>query len=669
MKFTLVIIIGGCLCAQGIFAQRLRSNPWDNDKPATRNNGPSQKDLLRQQLSLKQTDTSRIDILNLLTVQYFSTSYDSVLFYTNKARQLSEKINYVEGRIEAIHNRGVAEEIFKRNWDTAIICYRQAIELAREYRKYGLLHQLFGVIHNAFVYRGNFPLAMEVARDGLELARQSDNRTQMLHYTCLAATAYFRQGIFDKSLAEYFQAEEIAASLDADEQLRSMYQTAMPDVYTGLGDVYTATGDTAKALYYLRKALNGFTTLRKDTLFLRDYMVANIFFKMGMVYKISNQPGKALGYFEAALDSTVSISANPYEKAAYYLQAGEVLREMKNLQGAKIYLYEGLRISNEIKHAENLRDACYYLSLVFADEKRYDSAWYYNQQYAVLKDSITNVVSKFRTEEIKTVYDINEKNKVIARQTNTRNILIASFAVLLVTLGFLYNRYRLRQKNRYQQELNRQQNELFNAIAAAQEQERKRIAQDIHDGLGSVLSAAKLKMAEVKELKPELTEDDKFISGIGLIDEASSELRNISHNIMPATLSKLGLVPALKNLTEKISSNKGLQLQFAVHDFEKRLDEQTEISVYRIILELVNNVVKHAAATRATVQLVGYPDYFNITVEDNGKGFEPEKLTEEKKGIGLASIAARVEYLKGIMDIDSTPGKGTTIVVDIPVST
>lgn len=249
-----------------------------------------------------------------------------------------------------------------------------------------------------------------------------------------------------------------------------------------------------------------------------------------------------------------------------------------------------------------------------------------------------------------------------------RNILIASFLVLLLTLWFLYNRYRLRQRNRYQQQLNRQQNELFNAIALAQEQERKRIAQDIHDSLGSMLSAAKLKLAEVKDSKPELGADGKFLSGISLLDEASAELRNISHNIMPATLSKLGLVPALKNLTEKISSYKGVQLIFMAHEFDSRLDEQTEISIYRIVLELVNNVVKHAGATKATVQLVRYPDHINITVEDNGKGFDTDRAIDEKAGIGLGSVAARVEYLKGKMDIDSMHGKGTTVVVDIPAA-
>lgn len=669
MKFAFVIITVGGLYVHTAITQETGAGIPGSEKLIKKSKIVSIKDSLKAQLPFKKTDTGKVNLLNLLSLQYYSSSYDSAWMYASEARQLAEKINYPEGMANAILNQGVAEEIFNKNWDTAIICYRQSIAIAKLHKKYELLHQLYGVIHNAFVYQGNFPQAMGVARDGLELARARDNKVYMLHYTCLAAAAYFRQNIFDKALTEYQQAEKIASGLDNREQQLAIYSVALPDVWCGMGDVYTAMGDTARAIHYLNKSLAGFSQLRKNIFFYRHYMVSNVLFKIGLVYKLSGGLEKGLRYFLIALDSARFFAVNPYEKAAYCIEAGEVLRQMKNLPLAKKYLYEGLGISSEIKHAETLRDASHYLSLLFADENKYDSAWLYNRQYITLKDSITNVVSKFRTEEIRAVYDINEKNKVIVRQTNTRNILLASFAVLLITLGFLYNRYRLRQKNRYQQQLNKQQNELFNAIAAAQEQERKRIAQDIHDGLGSVLSAAKLKMAEVKEQKPEMITDEKFVTGISLIDEASAELRNISHNIMPATLSKLGLVPALKSLTEKISSDKGLQVQFIAHDFSGRLDEQTEISIYRILLELVNNVVKHAAATKAIVQLVKYPDSINITVEDNGRGFDKENKPDEKTGIGLGSVAARVEYLKGAMDIDSTPGKGTTIVVDIPVST
>lgn len=667
MKSAIAIIFLLFFCKPRAGAQHLRPNPWDISQLLQEKNRQRAVDSVKQELEKAQSDAERIRLLNQLTTYFYPSSYDSVLYYAARAKEMAEKQSDIKGKIMAIVNRGVAEEIFNTDWDAAIRYYRQAIGLALQYKEPAVLHRLYGVVHNAYVYKGNFPMAMEVARDGLKLASRTGDNAMKLHYTSLAAAAYHRQGIYDKALEEYKQAEKIAFRLNSAEKREAMAQTDLPDIYSGLGDVYTALGDTAMALQLLGKARKGFADLRQTPGFLRGYMLVNVIYKTGMVYKLSGNLDRALRYFEDALDSTARIACNPYEKAGYYLQAGEVLRLKGDRAGAKLYLREGLRISLEIKHAENLRDACLFLSRVYADERLFDSAWYYNQRFMVLKDSITSAISKFRTEEIKAIYDISEKNNVIARQANTRNILIASFAVLLLSLGFLYNRYHLRQKNRHQLELNRQQIELFNGIAAAQEQERKRIAQDIHDGLGSVLSAARLKMTELREFRPELFSDEKFLSGIGLLDEASSELRHISHNIMPATLSKLGLAPALKNLADKISTDKGLQVRFIEHGLDKRLEEQMEISIYRIILELINNVVKHAAATRATVQLVIYKDYINITVEDNGTGFDTAQLPESRSGIGLGNVAARVEYLSGKLDIDSRPGKGTTVIVDIPV--
>ena len=135
---------------------------------------------------------------------------------------------------------------------------------------------------------------------------------------------------------------------------------------------------------------------------------------------------------------------------------------------------------------------------------------------------------------------------------------------------------------------------------------------------------------------------------------------------MPATLSKLGIVAALQNLIGNISSHSGLQISFSAHGFEGRIEETTEISIYRIILELINNIVKHAEAGKVSIQLIKYPHYINLVIEDNGRGFNYSKATEEKKGIGLGNILSRVEYLKGTIDIDSSPGKGTTVIIEIP---
>lgn len=625
-----------------------------------------QADTLKSRLRKAKEDTTIVNLYNDLSKLYCIFLYDSAILYSSKARKLSNSIQYPAGLVHSLINRGYADEIMKSNWDTAIIYYQKAIETARGYKLEEMFDFLFSIIHNAYVYQGNFPLAMTIANQGLAEAKKRNDKKQILHYTSLVAASYFRQNLYDKALVEYEKAKLIAANLGKDER-SALNLVTLADIYYGLGDLYAAKNDYPQALYNLEKAFTGFTELEKDTFFIRHYMLANTLFKTGVVKRAAGSLPDALMYALAALDYCKRGGCNPYEKVGYYLLAGDVQRQMGKLPEARKFLYEAVEIAEKIRHAENARDSYYYLSLYYADEKKFDSAWYFNQRYALLKDSVTNERTRFRTEEINTIYGIAEKDKEIARQGNLRNILIASFLVLLLTLWFLYNRYRLRQRNRYQQDINRRQNELFNAIASAQEQERKRIAQDIHDGLGSVLSAVKLKMSEIKEMRPQLGADEKFLTGIGLIDEASAELRNISHNIMPATLSKLGLVPALKNLTEKISSHKGLQIIFIAHGMEQRLDEQSEISIYRIILELINNVVKHADAGKASVQLIGYPDYVNLTVEDNGRGFQLDKPTYEKTGIGLANVTERVKYLNGKMHIDSMPGRGTTVVIDIPI--
>ena len=376
----------------------------------------------------------------------------------------------------------------------------------------------------------------------------------------------------------------------------------------------------------------------------------------------------ALTYSQAAVDFVSKGGANKYDIASYYINAGDVYKNLGNYPAAINLLKLGLRIAEDIQHRENIRDANDYLAQTYVLQKKYDSAFFFYTRYVALKDSIVNNDTKMKIAGIQGQYDLAKKDKEIAKEQQIRNVLIGSFVFLLIILLLMYNGYRLQQKNRNQQSLNRQQNELFNVIVATQDQERKRIAQDIHDSLGSVLSAAKLKLSSLKETQSLLSAEEleKYQSTLSLLDEASAELRNISHNIMPATLSKLGLVAALQNLIGKISSHSGMQISFTAHEFEGRILETAEISIYRIILELLNNIVKHAAANKITIQLIKYPAYINVTVEDNGRGFNYNKAMEEKKGIGLGNILSRVEYLKGTIDIDSSPGKGSTIIIEIP---
>lgn len=337
----------------------------------------------------------------------------------------------------------------------------------------------------------------------------------------------------------------------------------------------------------------------------------------------------------------------------------------------------------KIAHNKNTRDAYRALSLTYAGMGKYDSAYAYNILYNRLKDSIIIERSRREIEEIHTSFEVARKDKEIAllhqqqrisqveiaRQHIIKNTFLLLSLLLGVTILLLYNRRQLQQKNRLQAERNKYHDQLFNIVVTVEDKERKRIAQDIHDSLGSLLSAAKLKLSALDDTRHLLSpaQQQKYETAILLLDDAVAELRNISHNIMPASLSRLGLIPALTNLFDNLSSS-GPLISFTSHGFGQRLEETTEISIYRIILELVNNVIKHAAATRCTVQLICYEDHINTIVEDNGKGFkDSNKLYRgNAMGMGMGNILSRVEYLKGTLEIDSKPYRGTTVIIDVP---
>lgn len=337
----------------------------------------------------------------------------------------------------------------------------------------------------------------------------------------------------------------------------------------------------------------------------------------------------------------------------------------------------------KIAHNKDTRDAYRALSLTYAGMGKYDSAYVYNVLYNRLKDSIIIERSRREIEEIHTSFEVARKDREIAllhqqqrisrveiaRQHIIKNALLLLSLLLGVMILLLYNRRQLQQKNRLQAERNKYHDQLFNIVVTVEDKERKRIAQDIHDSLGSLLSAAKLKLSALDDTKHLLSpaQQQKYETAIFLLDDAVVELRNISHNIMPASLSRLGLIPALTNLFDNLSSS-GPLISFTSHGFGQRLEETTEISIYRIILELVNNVIKHAAATRCTVQLIRYEDHINTIVEDNGKGFkDSNKLYRSNAmGMGMGNILSRVEYLKGTLEIDSKPYRGTTVIIDVP---
>jgi len=206
------------------------------------------------------------------------------------------------------------------------------------------------------------------------------------------------------------------------------------------------------------------------------------------------------------------------------------------------------------------------------------------------------------------------------------------------------------------------------AIIATEESERRRIAQDLHDSVSQTISAAKINLEVIGSELPFINNEQKarFEKVITLVDYGFKEVRTISHNMMPWALHKTGLAQVIKQFIENIRTD-NTAINFFSSGFESPYDDTTEIILYRVLQESVNNVMKHAQANRLDISLIRTDQSISLTIEDNGKGFDITN-PDVFKGMGLNNLRSRINFLNGKVELDSQLNRGTLVSVYIPLT-
>ncbi len=240
------------------------------------------------------------------------------------------------------------------------------------------------------------------------------------------------------------------------------------------------------------------------------------------------------------------------------------------------------------------------------------------------------------------------------------SVTVIGLLLLVVSVRYYFRR-QLKSKTR---ELELKQSVRMNAVFETEEKERKRIAGELHDGIGQLLSTAKLNVSGFGEnIDPKYSV--LYKNSLQLLDQACEEVRTISHNMMPGALIRMGLMAAVNELIIKINDAGKIKVDFDTN-LEDRFDETIEISVYRIIQEALNNMVKHSEANNIQVRLMKSENKLEVNISDDGKGFDVSRIAESK-GLGWRNMYSRVEILGGTLDVDSVAGKGTSIKIEIPL--
>lgn len=550
--------------------------------------------------------------------------------------------------------------------DSAKLYASKSLKTAYKLKQSETIATSLGFIANSYSLKNDFKNAQINYLKAIKIYTQLNNQYAIGNCYINIGNLFQHQGIVTQAEKYYALAGIIFKKLEDNERLAQLYNN--------YGILYGENNQLLKSEKYFMAS----TSIREK---LSDQLnLANAYLNVGAINVLLKNYDKAEQFLLKSMLKFKSIN-NVYGQASCLTNLGQIQEETQNFTKAIYYYKQSIALSKANSNMEDLENALINISNTYKKTGDYKQAFLYNEELIDLKDSIYKKSLTSEIAEMQIKYEtekkqqninlLNKENKIQKLTVAKRNTyLTISLGALLTTilLGFLfYNRYKLKQEYRLQTEIIKQQDLATKAVLEAEEKERKRIAGDLHDGVGQLFSVVKMNLSGLLDrLKPSNT-DDKLLAEktLALVDESCKEVRNISHQMMPNLLLKSGLASAIKDFIDKIDKE-SLNVNLQTVGLNTRLATNIELVLYRVLQETVNNVIKHAEASQLDIQLVKDAQSITATVEDNGKGFDIN-LIEKFEGIGLKNIRTRVEYLKGSVDFDSQLNGGTVVSIWIPL--
>jgi signal transduction histidine kinase/tetratricopeptide (TPR) repeat protein len=400
---------------------------------------------------------------------------------------------------------------------------------------------------------------------------------------------------------------------------------------------------------------------------------------IGNTYSKQKKWKQAQFYLEEALRLNEDVG-DMITGAIAAINLGYVYTERGKYKLAKQYIRLGKERATFSKEAKFIAEANYRLHQVFEKEGRLDSALFYYKAYHIQEDSLYGLERSKQIATLRTQYETDKKERQIAYQhleiqegksalkarRNLNWVLVMALClVLLIAIAFFY-RFKTKKEAELQEVVIRQQEKGMRAIILAQEEERKRIAKDLHDGIGQQLSGLKMGLRNATDSlgKDQAALKDKMLQLNTVLSQSADEVRSISHQMMPRALTELGLISALEDMLNSSLGSSSIDFDFEHLNMENRLAESIEVSLYRVCQELINNVIKHSKASTVHVQLFQNKGKVIMIVEDNGKGIEKGK---GQAGHGLMNIKSRLSTIHGEVNYEQSPSSGTLATVRIPL--
>lgn len=631
-------------------------------------------DSLHTEITRAASDSAR-GYWNSRLAWYYLNQYqlDSAEHYIARARQIHEQLGDQKSKMVQVHYQG-------------------------------LVHRL----------KGEFPAALDTFRQVLAYYKSVGDSARMTSPIFNLGVIYSQIGDYDRSLEYYYQelalneiyfgSESVANSLNSIaniqrnrgnlQQAREMHHRArklllptqnqgkLAMIYGNLATTDLLSGNLDSAQYWAEKSY----TIERELG--RDGWVAFSAMTLGQIARERGQLELAENYLLQAIALRESVGQTLELVDSY--QAYAELLLARNQPGEAIpVLQKSIALADSLQYLKSLSRGYYILGTAFAKNGRFEDAYRAAVAHRTYQDSLLTQEKEKALQELDIQYEVRQKEKaleelstentlqraLIERERTSRIALTLStilFAVLAIGAVVWYRQRRAQDLKISQQEADlqaarirqleqREQVNTLQAMIRGQENERKRIASDLHDSLGSLLSTIKLHVrAALSTRNPDTVRGDVY----RMLDQAGEEVRRISHNMMPDVI-QFGLGPALMDLTQDMDEAHAARVHGQVIGQEPQdFGEDRKIMLYRIAQEGIQNALKHGSPEQVLIQLSWLADHAQLTIEDDGKGFNIDQV---RNGLGLRSMQSRAAFLSGELHVDTTPGEGTAIEVQVPL--
>ncbi len=588
-----------------------------------------------------------------------------------------------------MENMRHGEEIMYEHPDSGFAIFQKTLRESMEAGfPYGTVFSLLEIA-NYYSGKGQYDQSLTAFQEALNYCGQSQEAQSLLPmiYSGIAAV-YQLQNNYERAAHYYFRAILFAEKLPV--------SSGLGYTYSNVAGILNHFGQSELALSYLKKAeqialkenhmsilenalLNRgiiYVTQEKweaamvhfqNSLYLsRKYNLSRAqhfaLINIASLHLRNDDADQALIFTREALSITKNV--NPAYINGALIILGKTLLRLKRYQEAEDTLLhtlataEKLNIGNQMAHSHEA------LAHLYGATGRYHQAFQAHKRYVALKDSIESRHIAHTVNQLEMKFRVAEKDKELYRQElliyqqqrriDRKNLLIVSTTtgtlVLMILLATLYRNRR-----------HKQQIVQLKAMMKGEEKERNRIGRELHDGIGGMLTAINMNLGAIQKRHQDLPQMKEFDTVVSMLQDMAAEIRKTSHNLMPDILLRHGFPETLRMYCDQINSGNNVQIDLQCYGNLDNLDRSLAFSLYRILQELIQNIIKHANAQYAVIQIRQYEQRLTISVEDDGGGFD---IRNKYDGAGLQNIRSRVKALYGHISIESAAERGTTVYIE-----